>query len=241
MIRSVIMRERLHPLDFLCNARVMDPLAQRVADRYLRQIEADLSQVGLTFPREFHLPPDVRPTPAHVPEGTDLAIWTWEQPVGPKQETKYFLIIFAGKANKPLVGPYYYRTPQERQHRIDETVKSRKAVLEMKERQQQERRDFVHNIQKGEIFVSSWGYDQTNIDFFEVVEIKGKMVVVREVAQKVQRSAPPTDYVVPVPGHYVGQPILVRPNTSGGFKVNDHSAHKWDGEPEYQTSSGWGH
>ena len=218
-------------------------LVERVAALYLRHFQADQEPVGLTLPREYHLPPHVRPHPAHVPEGTDLAIWTWEEEKDTPLKgriTVYYGIAFAGKSNKPLWF-YSFRSPESRQKQIDETVASRKSLIDYKQKELQKRKDFVHNIQKGEIFVSSWGYDQTNIDFYEVVEIKGKMVVVREIAGKITESKPPTDYVVPVPGHFVGQPKLVKPNPSGGFKVGDHYASKWDGKPEYQTSSGWGH
>jgi hypothetical protein len=37
------------------------------------------------------------------------------------------------------------------------------------------------NIKIGEIFRRSWGYDQTNVDYFQVVELKAKTVVVREI------------------------------------------------------------
>lgn len=38
-------------------------------------------------------------------------------------------------------------------------------------------------IKVGDIFYTSWGYEQTNIDFFQVVALKGKtQVVIREVA-----------------------------------------------------------
>ncbi len=202
----------------------------RVAARYLD---------ALTFPREFHLPPHVRPTEAHVPEGTDLAIWTWEQPKDTPQGrvVVYYGIAFAGKSNKPL-WHYSFRTPDARQRQIDETIKSRKSLIEYKQKQLQERRDFVHGTQKGEIFSASWGYDQTNVDFYEVVEVKGKMIVVREIAAK--SSHPGADSVVPVPGHFVGPAKLVKP-TSGGFKVDDHYASKWDGNPEYVTPAGMGH
>lgn len=209
-------------------------LAERVASLYLRRL-ADQQHVGLTLPREIHLPKHLREHPGETPEGTDLSIYTWDE------AGRYYLIIFAGKANKPYVGPYVYKNPGDRQRRIDETVKSRRAVIEMKQKQMQERRDFVHNIQKGEIFSTSWGYDQTNVDFYEVVEVKGKMVVVREVASKIIREDRGSDLVMPVPGHYTGQAKVVKPNPSGGFRVDDHYASKWDGKPEHQTPFGQGH
>lgn len=211
-------------------------LALRVAARHARDVEA------ITFPREFHLPPHVRPKPAHVPEGTDLAIWTWEDPVGPKQELRYFLIIFAGKSNKPLVGPFYYPTEQARQHRIDETIAARKSSIEYKQKRQQERKDFKHDAKVGDIYEASWGYDQTNIDYYEVVEVKDKMFVVRHIGQTDAGSeGQGTDLVLPAKGSFTGPPRLVRPSPGGSITVDGHHARKWDGKPARQTALGWGH
>ncbi len=215
-------------------------LVERVVALHLRRL-AETQPTALTLPREIHLPPHLRDHPGETPEGTDLSIYTWERPVGPSQKPGFFLIIFAGKAAKPLIGPFYYPNAEQRQKRIDETIASRKSLIEYKQKKLQERRDFVHGIQVGEIFYTSWGYDQTNIDFYEVVEIKGKMVVVREIASKVEKSEQQADYVVAVPHHFTGPPKLVKPGPGGGFKINDHSASKWDGRPKYQTAFGYGH
>jgi hypothetical protein len=59
-----------------------------------------------------------------VPEGTDLAIWTWE--TGPS----HFVLVFAGRSNRALVGPYGYDSAEERQRRIDETIRSRRIFIE---------------------------------------------------------------------------------------------------------------
>ena len=146
--------------------------------------------------------------PAHIPEGTDLAIWTWEEtrntPLkGPV--TVYMGIAFAGKANKPLWHYFLFKTPESRQKMIDETVASRKGTLQRKQEEMQKKKDFVHGIKVGDIFSSSWGYDQTNVDFFQCVDVKGKMVVVREISSKLSHSDRGADYVVAAPNHFTGE------------------------------------
>jgi len=56
----------------------------------------------------------------------------------------------------------------------------------------------------GDMLKMSWGYDQTNVDFFEVTRVIGKaMIEIRKVVSKVVRGAgSPAEYVVPVPGEY---------------------------------------
>lgn len=44
-------------------------------------------------------------------------------------------------------------------------------------------------IKKGDIFYSSWGYEQTNVNFFEVIGLKGKtQVILQEVYLKIKEE-----------------------------------------------------
>lgn len=231
---------------------VMDTLASRVASRFQTEQQADPTVLrvatrfmrALTLPRPSYLPPEARDTKPIEPEGTDLAIWVWEKEYDTPLKGKVlrlFGIAFAGKANKPL-WHHSFKDESSRQRLIDETIKNRKSLLEYKQKRLQERKDFQHDFQKGDILYSSWGYDQTNVDFYEVVEVVGKMVSVREIAGKVTREERGADYVVAVPGKFVG-PVLKRKVGVGGYVKIDNvqSASKWDGKPKYQTAAGWGH
>lgn len=41
----------------------------------------------------------------------------------------------------------------------------------------------AHDVKVGDVFYTSWGYDQTNVNFFQVIALKGKCsAIVREVA-----------------------------------------------------------
>lgn len=191
------------------------------------------------FPREFYLPPEARGTKPLTPEGTDLAIWLWEG-TGRDGREKPYGIAFAGKANKPL-WHYSFRSESERARTVEETIKSRRRTVEYKQKQQEERRNFEHNMKVGDILYSSWGYDQTNVNFYEIVDLRGKDIILREIAKKTSRESRGADYVVPIPGKYVGSPIKRRP-TGRGVKIDTVSrAYPWDGKPKYETATGWGH
>ena len=101
-------------------------------------------------------------------------------------------------------------------------------------------------IQVGDIFYSSWGYDQTNVDFYQVVGLTGASVKVRQVAQRTVRSGGAGgDSVVAVPDHFVGEVMTKRIQSYSdrpSFNLNSYSdAYLWDGTPQYQTASGFGH
>lgn len=104
-------------------------------------------------------------------------------------------------------------------------------------------------VKVGDFFYTSWGYDQTNVDFYEVVGItpSGKSVKVRQVCQAGADSGGPSDRVTPLRGQWFGEEILTkrlqRSDYEGwAFHVASYAtAWLWDGVPKHQTGYGWGH
>ena len=67
----------------------------------------------------------------------------------------------------------------------------------------------AENIQVGTILVNSWGYDQTNVDAYEVIaKPSPQTVVIREIAlQTIEDSeGHMSDTVKPVAGAFIGEP-----------------------------------
>ena len=63
-------------------------------------------------------------------------------------------------------------------------------------------------IEAGTIFVSSWGYDQTNVDFYEVVRHTKKTVWVRPIeSEKTYNAERMTGTAKPIPGTFTGAPV----------------------------------
>ncbi len=101
-----------------------------------------------------------------------------------------------------------------------------------------------HTLKIGDILYSSWGYDQTNIDYYQVTKvISDHSVQIRPIASKItDHSSDRTDYVVPVKNAFTG-PAETRRVTAGNYiRIASYaSASLWDGRPKYQTASGYGH
>ncbi len=107
-------------------------------------------------------------------------------------------------------------------------------------------------VQVGDIFYASWGYDQTNVDFMQVVEVSktGKTVKCK-MTGKLQMS---TESVGPcnklygevfqlkVSTAYSGEKEVLRGRYPfcGDSKRFD-SMWKYEGEPVYETPEGFGH
>ena len=236
----------------------MDTLVQRVAARYAAQVtvaDSDDDSVDqmvvvaarFEMQREHYLPPEARAEKPLIPEGTDLEIWTWDGTRKTSQGEKpvFYGAAFAGKANKPL-WHYAFGTQSNRIEEIRKTIEARKQVIDRKKKEQEEKRNFVHGLKVGDILYSSWGYDQTNVDFYQIKEVRGKNVIIQEIGKTVvEGEGSPSERVTADPAHVTGAPMLKRPQGSGKHVyVKVHSsanAYPWDGKPLHQTGWGYGH
>jgi hypothetical protein len=181
---------------------------------------------------KLHLPPHLRETAPERPEGTDLAIWREEIDGNP------FAYGFQGKARQP-VWAYRFKDAAHRERFIGEKIAARRAHFGRKAERAAERKQATHSLTVGDILSSSWGYDQTNVDFYEVVAVpSSKSVIIRKIASQ----AAARDRVAPQPGVFIEGPMLKRVTAHGSVKIEDYAwASKWSGAPMYQTDIHEGH
>jgi len=99
-------------------------------------------------------------------------------------------------------------------------------------------------MQKGDILVSSWGYGQTNIDFYKVVDTTPKSVKIVRIGQIVidkETGHPLSEYVLPNENEIRGRVMTKRVKvfrSSGEQYVGINSyaiAQKWSGSPQFQS------
>lgn len=84
-----------------------------------------------------------------------------------------------------------------------------------------------HDFKVGQIYYDSWGWEQTNIDFYQVIESKGKSVKIQRIASQYAPSehqkgmSSMAAYVEPVQNAFIGEPILKKVNVM--LSGNSHS------------------
>lgn len=113
-----------------------------------------------------------------------------------------------------------------------------KAAAEEKKTIRAKRAAHVTSLKVGDILVSSWGWEQTNVDFYQVVNIiTGKTIEIRPIAEKtVTATGSMSETVTAVPDEFTGSARRVRVSTDDSIKLNSYKyASKWDGQPEYQS------
>jgi hypothetical protein len=204
---------------------------------------------NFTFPREFYITKG-RPVEKVVFEGGEAYKYRYELGKAVSADVpavRYGLTVFFGKQNKP-VSDYTYRNEKERDEALARAIAGRKSSLEFKAKMAAERKagSTNANVEVGDIFVSSGGYDQTNVEALQVVEKVGKsMVRVKRIGFETkhdERGGPMSEYVVPLKDSFMEG----RLNGSDLRKVQGNyikgtwgSASKWDGKRSYYSS--WYH
>jgi hypothetical protein len=130
-----------------------------------------------------------------------------------------------------------FRTWEQAEVRIASEIAARVKWEESKKARAAERMAYRHDFKVGDILYTSWGYDQTNIEFFQVVAIPTpKSITVREIASAMPRGEEGfmCGYVVAVKDSFIGEPITKLVSTSGSIRFESYRyAWKWDGRERY--------
>lgn len=111
-----------------------------------------------------------------------------------------------------------------------------KRAAEKKERIEMARNSVIVD----DIFVCSWGYEQTQVDAYQVVEkIGNATVVLRPIACRTVEGSEGRDCqnVVPVYNAFTSEETITKRIGEYGITMNSYSsAYQWDGKREFYNS-----
>tara|TARA_Y100000593_G_scaffold85583_1_gene162850 strand:+ start:1109 stop:1693 length:585 start_codon:yes stop_codon:yes gene_type:complete len=128
-------------------------------------------------------------------------------------------MAFIGKAQKPR-WHYRFASDEKREQRINKTIESEIATKAFKANTRKKRNEAPRGLEVGDVLRASWGYDQTNINYFEVTKLIGKrMVEIREISCVSVGTEWCQGKSSPAIGSYISGPMRRRA-TNGGVKVD---------------------
>ncbi|MCH8552930.1 MAG: hypothetical protein LAT62_13405 [Natronospirillum sp.] len=127
-------------------------------------------------------------------------------------------IVFFGRKQKPSLF-VAYPDPEVRESQVRKRVVSYIDDLRIKQARQQAPMKVV----EGDIMVASWGWEQTNVDYFQVVGVAGKRtVILRPIgAVKKRDGRQLTGVSVPVPGQFEGPAFRRRVTDRDNVRIDD--------------------
>lgn len=124
--------------------------------------------------------------------------------------------------------------------RLYDNIKSeQKRLAEKREAQKTMKASDHYSV--GTIIYDSWGYEQTNVDFYQVKRVMAKSIVVQRIcSQQLTDSMYSHGMacdVIAVPDSFIEKydEITLRVKPNGGLTSRHGSMSKWDGSPKYTS------
>lgn len=147
---------------------------------------------------------------------------------------------------RPAFMAYKGRQQKIYQNAAFSTVEARDRVLNRlietetaREARKRERQQASHGLKEGDIVYASWGFEQTNVDFYQVVRVpSGRSAVIRPVEKETHIKDPVSmvGSAVPRIGHFVEGSEAINRRTVDEHRLSGierwrGELAKWDGTP----------
>ena len=132
-------------------------------------------------------------------------------------------IGYSGKRKKPDF-QYRFKTPEQRDVHIATYFKGKIDGITAKEvyKQEKKERDAKEfaTLEIGDIFHCGWGYEQTQCDFYQLIELKGKTGTFRPInGETTKEISWGSENMKAVPNSFCGEPFTKRLSGSN-FKIS---------------------
>lgn len=161
--------------------------------------------------REFYIPQGARKV-AH--KQSQAVAYLYERDGNPHA------VAFYGKAAKP-VWRYRFRDEEQRERKIAGLFAHYQAYEQRKAEQRAARQARGRGLEVGDVLSAMWGYEQTNIDYYQVTALIGdKMVEVRKIAAAAEETQWLQGKTVPLVDNFVSEPMR-RLAKDGRVKIDD--------------------
>lgn len=120
---------------------------------------------------------------------------------------------FSGKRGLPDFN-YSFRSKEARQKFVSEWLEGLRDKAERKAALRAEaaaKRAAGHQLAVGDVLEASWGYEQTNVDYYQVTALIGRcMVEVREIGRQAEQTGYLQGDCVPAKNQFKGEPMRRR-------------------------------
>ena len=151
---------------------------------------------------------------------------------------QFLAIGYVGKRSNPDFH-LRFQSKEQREKKITSFFNNLIAWEELKKERKIAKSNHVHNLNPGDILHGSWGYDQTNCEFYQVISRTDKSVRIREIAQTSVDGSQGfmSESRRPEPENVIGEQITRRVSIGNDCRGNHKhiSLSLWSGAPRYSS------
>lgn len=144
---------------------------------------------------------------------------------------RVIIAMFIGKALKPK---YYYSFKNEMdaarfvKEYSEYELNNINARIDRKAEEKELKKNYKTSLKAGDILHGSWGYDMTINEFYQIIEIKNRTVILREIGMERKAAGYGYEDIRPSANSFIGEPIkrILQVNFYNGkaseyIKLND--------------------
>jgi len=143
--------------------------------------------------------------------------------------------VWKGSALKPHFF-YMFKTIEAREKFLEKRLNDLRE--DAKERAASRKSpDASEHYAVGDVLSNSWGYDQTNVDWYQVTKVKAKSIWVRAIAQNSSDAGNCSyGYCQPRRNEFIGAEFRKTVQAGGYVSAAFGCMRKWDGKAKYCSS-----
>jgi hypothetical protein len=176
----------------------------------------------------------------------------------PKFGSVYGGIAYRGTSSK-CEWYYQFKTLESLAEKTRLFFEKVDAIKQENISKRQSKKEFKTSLKPNDILYTSWGYDQTNVEFYQVLTVHNNTITIQEICQEYTPTQSMAGYTLPVPNKPVkvnnwidgvcqkaDAPIVTKRAqgytdlngvTKDHVKINESAtAWKWDGQKKYTSS-----
>lgn len=139
------------------------------------------------------------------------------------RNNKYCLAAWMNTRQQKPTFHFAFRSELERQEYIAEIYRIADQQSQRDRQAETEAKQKAEQYKAGQILYCSWGYEQTNIDFYVILERKNSRVIIQEIGQtRVNGENHDTGTCLPDPQTRLGQPFTKVINKYGNIRLSSY-------------------
>lgn len=143
-------------------------------------------------------------------------------------------LAYRGRARKSAWN-FGFTSTSDRDQYIERYFESLQRLEAPKRERAEALAAFRTSLKAGDILFGTWGYEQTNVDYYQVLEVipSGRSVRICKLrsARQERGIGAMSGVEVPIPDAFDGQPMVKRVTPGERCKLDRASLSKWDGRP----------
>lgn len=121
---------------------------------------------------------------------------------------KFIVAAFTPRSKKPVFH-YAYLDEAKRNERIFDFISAQVRHEMRKVEERAKRYSYELKLQVNDILYTSWGWEQTNVDFYQVIRVLKKKVIVRKIAKHYEETQYMAGHSTPIFGSFLSDEFMI--------------------------------